>query len=240
MNKFYFLLFVLFSFSSFRISGKEILVTEAEKIASAFLSKDLSSSSVKRIPQKQLLLAYTEHDDNMGALYYVFNHSNGFVVVSADDEVTPIIGYSDGGGFDMDSIPENMNFVEDLNGQGCLGFGGCINPNMSEGYEQGSFNIVVKEINGVAMNGKNPPESSNNSNGATNGNTTEDSDLIVGDSIDTTDTNNATTEESVNTLLISFIICSGVLLLAVVVAVVVIIILKKKNKVLSRANKTEE
>ena len=39
-----------------------------------------------------------------------------------------------------------MNFVEDLNGQGCLGFGGCINPNMSEGYEQGSFNIVVKEI----------------------------------------------------------------------------------------------
>ena len=126
------------------------------------------------------------------------------------------------------SIPENMNFVEDLNGQGCLGFGGCINPNMSEGYEQGSFNIVVKEINGVAMNGKNPPASSNNSNGgATNGNTTEDSDFIVGDSIDTTDTNNATTEESVNTLLISFIICSGVLLLAVVVAVVVIIILKR-------------
>ena len=60
------------------------------------------------MPQKQLLLAYTEHDDNMGALYYVFNHSNGFVVVSADDEVTPIIGYSDGGGFDMDSIPKNM------------------------------------------------------------------------------------------------------------------------------------
>ena len=49
--------------------------------------------------------------------FYVFNTQDGFVIVSADDCETPIIGYSHEGLFDPDNLPEQMedylqNFVE--------------------------------------------------------------------------------------------------------------------------------
>lgn len=42
--------------------------------------------------------------------YYVFNAGNdgGYVIVSADDRVEPILGYVEQGTFDPDNIPENM------------------------------------------------------------------------------------------------------------------------------------
>ena len=39
------------------------------------------------------------------AAFYVFNTSNGFIIVSADDCATPILGYSNKGHFDIGSIP---------------------------------------------------------------------------------------------------------------------------------------
>ncbi|MDE6811174.1 MAG: C10 family peptidase, partial [Muribaculaceae bacterium] len=41
-------------------------------------------------------------------LYYIFNHNNGFVIVSADTRFNTILGYSDSGCFNEDLIPENM------------------------------------------------------------------------------------------------------------------------------------
>ena len=42
--------------------------------------------------------------------FYVFNTDNdgGYVIVSSDDRVEPILGYVDQGSFDPDNIPENM------------------------------------------------------------------------------------------------------------------------------------
>lgn len=44
------------------------------------------------------------------AYYYVFNAGNngGYVIVSGDDRVEPILGYVEQGSFDPDNIPENM------------------------------------------------------------------------------------------------------------------------------------
>lgn len=44
--------------------------------------------------------------------YYVFNRSsdNGFVIVSGDDRTLPILGYSESGAFDLESIPDNMRW----------------------------------------------------------------------------------------------------------------------------------
>ena len=44
------------------------------------------------------------------AYYYVFNAGgdNGYVIVSGDDRVEPILGYVDKGSFDPNNIPENM------------------------------------------------------------------------------------------------------------------------------------
>ena len=44
------------------------------------------------------------------AYYYVFNAGNdgGYVIVSGDDRVEPILGYVEQGYFDPDNIPDNM------------------------------------------------------------------------------------------------------------------------------------
>ena len=48
--------------------------------------------------------------DQEDPYYYVFNagNDNGYVIVSGDDRVEPILGYVDQGSFDPENIPENM------------------------------------------------------------------------------------------------------------------------------------
>jgi len=62
----------------------------AQKVASNFFS------SVTKAPAGQVKLFYTETDSVNDPLYYVFNVNtkSGFVIVSADDALYPIIGYS--------------------------------------------------------------------------------------------------------------------------------------------------
>ena len=61
----------------------------------------------------QLATTYTT-DKNEPALY-VFNTSYGFVIVSADDCETPIIGYSHEGRFDVNNVPEQMeDYLQDF------------------------------------------------------------------------------------------------------------------------------
>lgn len=57
----------------------------------------------------QLELAYT-HDGEIGNVFYVFNQSQdqGFVIVSADDRSTPILGYADKGSFDISNLPDGL------------------------------------------------------------------------------------------------------------------------------------
>lgn len=43
--------------------------------------------------------------------YYVFNVDNGFVIVSADTRVEPVLGYSLEGAFDVQNAPDNMMFL---------------------------------------------------------------------------------------------------------------------------------
>lgn len=46
--------------------------------------------------------------------YYVVNFADeGFVIVSADDRVRPILGYSDQGTFDRQLLPDNLQFMLD-------------------------------------------------------------------------------------------------------------------------------
>lgn len=46
------------------------------------------------------------------AYFYVFNNdrNNGFMIVSADDRVIPVLGYSDNGSLDMEKLPPNMKY----------------------------------------------------------------------------------------------------------------------------------
>lgn len=66
------------------------------------------------------LLWVTTYNTNRGnAAFHIFNTQGGFVIVSADDCATPILGYSSEGHFDMENIPIQLQeylqgFVEQI------------------------------------------------------------------------------------------------------------------------------
>ena len=69
--------------------------------------KQLSSAK----PSQMKASGYTTAgDENEQPYYYVFNAGGdgGYVIVSGDDRVEPILGYVDQGTFDPENIPENM------------------------------------------------------------------------------------------------------------------------------------
>ena len=62
-----------------------------------------------------LQLTATYRTDKGVAAFYVFNTSDGFVIVAADDCETPIIGYSHEGHFDPNDVPRQMEgYLQDF------------------------------------------------------------------------------------------------------------------------------
>ena len=79
--------------------------------------KTAQSIAVKFMGASDAQLVSTYRTDNGVSAFYVFNTTDGFVIVSADDCETPIIGYSHEGRFDPDNVPMQMeaylqNFAE--------------------------------------------------------------------------------------------------------------------------------
>ena len=89
----------------------------AREVAMKFVNAN-SRTPLRGEEDLQLVTTYsTESND---AAFHVFNTPNGFVIVSADDCATPILGYSDEGRpFDLDDIPIQLQeylqeFVEQI------------------------------------------------------------------------------------------------------------------------------
>ena len=73
------------------------------------------SIAVKFMGASDAQLVSTYRTDKSTAAFYVFNTEDGFVIVSADDCETPIIGYSHEGRFDPNSVPEQMEaYLQDF------------------------------------------------------------------------------------------------------------------------------
>ena len=53
---------------------------------------------------------YTLQSEDNTPYLYIFNYDNGFVVVAADDRAYPILGYTEGGTFDENNIPEGLRY----------------------------------------------------------------------------------------------------------------------------------
>ena len=82
-------------------------VQQAQQIASEFAG---SAGNLKKTMGTSTQLAYTR-SGNSQPLFYVFNRGEGFVIVSADDRAPEILGYSDAGPFDIDSLPDNFRYL---------------------------------------------------------------------------------------------------------------------------------
>ena len=64
--------------------------------------------AAKFMEANNLQLATTYRMESNAAALYVFNTPNGFIIVSADDCETPIIGYSNEGRFDPNAVPPQL------------------------------------------------------------------------------------------------------------------------------------
>ncbi|MCF0185705.1 MAG: C10 family peptidase [Bacteroidaceae bacterium] len=95
--------------ASLQISAKVVDVTEASKMAAAYLSpKSQTHGQPMRVKQIKLsassrLMAPAAEEP----AFYIFTseEGKGFAIVSADDVATPVLGYSDTNSFDPDNIP---------------------------------------------------------------------------------------------------------------------------------------
>ena len=73
------------------------------------------SVAAKFMGTNDLQLSATYRTDKSIAAFYVFNTSDGFVIVAADDCETPIIGYSHEGRFDPNNVPVQMaEYLQDF------------------------------------------------------------------------------------------------------------------------------
>lgn len=74
------------------------------------LERIAGNPAIKQMPgSAHLTLAHTEEADGK-EMVYVFNSSNGFVLVGADDNMTALLGYSDNGQFDYLSAPPALKW----------------------------------------------------------------------------------------------------------------------------------
>ena len=63
------------------------------------------------IADSQFKLSYTQETEQGSPAVYIFNAAdNGYLVVSADDNATPLLGYADKGNFDIAQMPPQMKW----------------------------------------------------------------------------------------------------------------------------------
>ena len=132
------------------VEAKQITQEQALNIA----QNTLSSASGLRNNGENFNLIQTVYDSlqvlrsSETVLYYVYNQSEGgYIIISGDDLVYPIIGYSPTGKYDPDNLPPNFQlWMEDV----AYGISKAINENLSsseknqsawESYLKGNVNL---------------------------------------------------------------------------------------------------
>lgn len=103
MKKLFSLFVILANF--FALFASPVGPDQAKVIALNFMCQQ--SPSITR--NSECALVYTKSNDRSTALFYVYRVGNGFVIVSADDAVIPVLGYATNGNFDAGNIPANAN-----------------------------------------------------------------------------------------------------------------------------------
>ena len=87
------------------LQAKPVSVEVAKALASKYVSANMPN-----VRSTEVNLVYTLCDEAMTPYLYVMNYENGFVVMSADDIAKPVLAYSIGDLFDVNNIPEGMEY----------------------------------------------------------------------------------------------------------------------------------
>ena len=92
--------------------AKKVETTKAKNIAKNFYYERVQQ--FKPVKYHQLFLYKSEQNSQKeNPSFYIFNvgQNDGFVLVSADDAVVPVLGYSFSGTMDLEKIPPALDFV---------------------------------------------------------------------------------------------------------------------------------
>lgn len=104
---------LLFSIIVFVLTAwsNPIDINRAQKAAIDFYQK-IVHSTPPSTPDCQLAFAQQiSSKGNSVTAYYIFNVGEGFVIVSADDRIDPILGYSTQNPFNMEKAPSNVQHL---------------------------------------------------------------------------------------------------------------------------------
>ena len=111
------LLSLLLLIACYTMFGKPVDETRAKAVGLYFLQNKTNSTLLKDAKNLQLSYKVTatignasEERTMLRAMFYIFNVDNiGYIIVSGDDTVIPILAYSDSGNFNKANIPTALN-----------------------------------------------------------------------------------------------------------------------------------
>ncbi len=92
------------------LHAKPVEVAKAQRLGLNFVQH---KAMFAKNAVQDMQLAYIHHADNGMATMYVFNFDGGYVIVSADDSSSPILGYSNEGNFAYETAPAGLRFMLD-------------------------------------------------------------------------------------------------------------------------------
>ena len=103
------LLFAAVLFAAFQLSAAPVDWRAAQAKAQSFVNEHLYDGRLRSPISGEMKLAHTEMNSKAvnRPVYYIFNSSNGYVIVSADDRAEVVLGYGDYP-LDINNIPCNM------------------------------------------------------------------------------------------------------------------------------------
>ena len=106
------LLFALFALFAQNSNAECITVDQAKAIAQQQLAKTTKASA----SDVKMTLSHAGMSMRGAADYYVFNRDGGqgYVIVSGDDVVSPVLAYSNKGSFDFNQAPEYLQYLLDV------------------------------------------------------------------------------------------------------------------------------
>jgi hypothetical protein len=111
------IIIVVFLFTTADIYAKKVDEATARTVGLNFFTKKINSPAFKKITDLELIYKGTDGKSNV--TYYIFNASkDGFVIISGDDVVNPILAYSDEGSFDPNNLsPAIKEWLENYSSQ---------------------------------------------------------------------------------------------------------------------------
>ncbi len=104
-----FLLCVAALFAAIQLSAAPVDARAAQAKAQSFVNQKMYSGRLRAPISGEMKLVHAEMNSQKldRAVYYIFNSSNGYVIVSGDDRAEEILGYGDAP-LDINTMPCNM------------------------------------------------------------------------------------------------------------------------------------